>query len=65
VGQLMNEVGALLTENTERLQVLNATFASAFTTKAGPQASQCLEVREKAWRNEDLPLVEEDQFRGN
>ncbi|GAB0185742.1 mitochondrial enolase superfamily member 1 [Grus japonensis] len=34
-----------------------------FTAKAGPQESQTLEVREKVWRKEDFPLVEEDPIR--
>ncbi|GAB0205041.1 mitochondrial enolase superfamily member 1 [Grus japonensis] len=34
-----------------------------FTAKASPQDSQTLEVREKVWRKEDFPLVEEDQVR--
>ena len=45
------------------MELLNAFFASVFTGKAGPQAFQSLEVREKAWRKEDLPLVEEDWVR--
>ena len=63
VGLLMNEVGALVTENTVKMELLNAFFSSVFTAKAGPQASQCPEVREKAWRKEDLPLVNEDKVR--
>ncbi|GAB0176007.1 mitochondrial enolase superfamily member 1 [Grus japonensis] len=31
--------------------------------RAGPQESQTLEVREKVWRKEHLPLVEEDRVR--
>ncbi|GAB0208187.1 mitochondrial enolase superfamily member 1 [Grus japonensis] len=31
--------------------------------KADPQETQTLEVEEKVWRKEDLPLVEEDQVR--
>ena len=52
-----------MTEGTEKAKLLNAFFASLFTVKAGPQASQSLEPREKAWKKEDLPLVEEDQVR--
>ena len=63
VGLLLNEVGALVTEITEKVELLDATFASVFTAKACPQASQSLEVREKAWRKENLPWVEEDQVR--
>jgi len=63
VGLLLNEVGALVTEDTEKAELLNAFLASVFTAKAGPQASQALEAREEAWRNEDLPVLEEDRVR--
>jgi len=41
-------------------ELLSAFFASVFTAKADHQASQSLELSEKAWRKEDLPLVKED-----
>jgi len=63
VGPLLKQVGAQVTEDAEKVEFLNAFFASVFTVKAGPQASQSLEPREKAWKKEDLPLVEEDQVR--
>jgi len=63
VGLLLNGVGALVTKDTEKTELLNAFFASVFGAKAGPQASQCLEVREEAWRKKDLPFVEEDCVR--
>ena len=63
VGLLLNEVSALVTEDTEKTELLSAAFASVFTAKAGPQDSQTLEVREKVWRKEDLPSVEEDRVR--
>ncbi|GAB0208090.1 mitochondrial enolase superfamily member 1 [Grus japonensis] len=63
VGLLLNEVGALVTEDTEKVELLNAAFASVFTAKASPQESQTLEEREKVWRKEDLPLLKEDQVR--
>jgi len=63
VGLLWNEAGALVMEDTEKAVLLPAFFASVFTAKAGPQSSQSLEVREKACRKKDLPLVEEDQVR--
>jgi len=49
VGPLLNEKGALVTEDTEEEGLLNAAFASVFTAKAGPQESQSLEVGEEAW----------------
>ena len=63
MGLLLNEVGDLVMEDTEKAEFLNAFFASVFTAKAVPQASQSLEVREEAWQKEDLPLVEEDCVR--
>jgi len=50
-------------EDTEKVELLNDFFDSVFTAKTGPQASQSLEVRKKAWRKQDLPLVEEDRVR--
>ncbi|GAB0195017.1 mitochondrial enolase superfamily member 1 [Grus japonensis] len=63
VGLLLNEVGALVMGDTEKAELLNAFSASVFTAKAGPQESQTLEVGQKVWRKEDLPLVEEDRVR--
>ncbi|GAB0208357.1 mitochondrial enolase superfamily member 1 [Grus japonensis] len=63
VGPLLNEVGALVMEDTEKVELLNAAFASVFTAKADPQESQTLEVGEKVLRKEDLPLVDKDRVR--
>jgi len=63
VGLLLNEAGVVVVEDTEKAELLNAFFASVFTTKAGPQASHSLEEREEAWRKEDLLLVERDWVR--
>jgi len=63
VGPLLNEVGALVTEDTEKMQLLNVFFASVFNAEACPQASLSLEIREEAWRKEDLPFIEGDRVR--
>lgn len=49
-----------MTQNVENAGVLNAFFASIFTSKTSLQESQALETRE-VWSREDLFLVEEDQ----
>jgi len=59
VGLLLNEVGALVLEDAEKAELLNAFFASVCTAKACPQEIQALEVREETWRKDDLPLVKE------
>lgn len=46
VGLLLNEVGALVTEDAEKVELLNIFFALIFTTETGTQESQTLEVRE-------------------
>jgi len=39
VGLLLNEVGALVTEDAEKVELLNAFFASVFSAKVDPQES--------------------------
>ncbi|PKU35663.1 rna-directed dna polymerase from mobile element jockey-like [Limosa lapponica baueri] len=54
---------AMVTEDAEKAELLNAIFASVFTAQATPQESQTWEVTEKVWTKEDVPSVEEDQVR--
>ncbi|PKU44302.1 rna-directed dna polymerase from mobile element jockey-like [Limosa lapponica baueri] len=69
VGPLLNGTGAMVTEDAEKSELLNAFFASVFTDQASPQESLSylqtlsLEITEKVWMKEEFPLVEEDQVR--
>jgi len=56
VGPLLNEVGVIVTEDVEKAELLNAAFASVLSSKAGPQESQALEVREEGLREHDFLL---------
>ncbi|XP_054045493.1 uncharacterized protein LOC128904794 [Rissa tridactyla] len=63
IGPLMNETGALVVEDTEKAELLNAFFSLVFTDKAVPHESHTPEARGKVGREEDFPLVEEDRVR--
>jgi len=65
MGPQMNEEGVLVTEDAEKAELLNAFIASVFSAKASPQESQAPEVREEAYREDDLRLFEEDCVRDN
>jgi len=57
-GPLLNEVGALVTGDTEKAEIPNAFCASVFNAKTSPQESQALEVSDRVWVKEDFLLVE-------
>lgn len=63
MGLLLNQMGVLVTEGTEKTELLNAFFASFFTTEDGSQESQISEVGGEGWRKEDFPLVIEGWVR--
>ncbi|PKU46975.1 rna-directed dna polymerase from mobile element jockey-like [Limosa lapponica baueri] len=54
----------MVTEDAEKVESLNAFFASIVTAQASAQKSQNLDVTEKVWVKEDFPLVEEEQAPG-
>ena len=56
VGSLLNEVGALVMEDTKKVELLN-NFDSGFTA---PRETQTMEVRVRVWGKEDFPLNKED-----
>jgi len=60
---LLNEAGVLVTKDAEKAELLKAFFSSVFSAKAGPQESMAPKVREEAYREDDLPFVEEDCVR--
>ncbi|PKU45830.1 rna-directed dna polymerase from mobile element jockey-like [Limosa lapponica baueri] len=63
VGPLLNEMGAMVLEDTEKAKLLNAFFASVFSAQTSPREPQNLEESEKVWTKEALPLVQEDQVK--
>ena len=56
-------MGVLVIEDTEKVDILCATFASVFNDKTSLWEFQTLEVIERVWGKEDFPLVKEDLVR--
>lgn len=61
VGPLLNEGGALVVEDTEKAELLNAFFVSVFIANAGPQESQTLKARNSG-EKDNFPLVDEHRI---
>lgn len=47
VGPLLNEMGTMIREDTEKAGLLNAFFALVFSAKNASWESQTLEIRER------------------
>ncbi|KAJ7406599.1 rna-directed dna polymerase from mobile element jockey-like [Willisornis vidua] len=60
VDPLLNGVNAVVLKDSVKMELLNAFFASVFTAEDIPQETQTLEAKEKVWRKESFPLVEQD-----
>lgn len=60
---LLNEVGDVVSKDMEKFEVLNAIFASVFTTTTVPQEKQALGTRGKDESKEDLLSIKDDQVR--
>ncbi|GAB0196169.1 mitochondrial enolase superfamily member 1 [Grus japonensis] len=59
VGPLRNETGDLVTQDTEKAEVLNHFFASVFTGKCLSHTAQVAQGRD--WEHAEPPTVGEDQ----
>lgn len=60
VGPLMNETGSPVRLDMEKPKVLNASFASVFTSKTSHYESDARD-QAKGWNKEEVSLVEQDQ----
>jgi len=63
VGLELSEMGNLVRQDMEKTELLNAAFASFFTSKNILWECQVSETWEKGWNKKNLPLVEEHQVR--
>lgn len=59
MGLLLNEVGVLVTEDTEKMELLNAVFASVFTAKISTQESQSPGDKRQSLEDTRLSLSQE------
>lgn len=60
-GLLLNGEADFLRKNIEKVEVLNAAFASFFTGKVGHRESPG--PSKEVWSKEDLPFEEEDRVK--
>lgn len=63
VALLLSGAGNLVTQDMEKVEVLNVLLASVFTSKAILQVSQMQGISRRALSKEDLPLLDKDQVR--
>ncbi|GAB0209898.1 mitochondrial enolase superfamily member 1 [Grus japonensis] len=65
MSSLFNGAGDLVTSDREKAEVLDAFFASFFTGKVCPQASQVPEHPSRVWGSEAVATVEEERVRNH
>jgi len=59
VGPLWKEMGDLLTQDTEKAEVLNDFFASVFMSKCSTHTAQVTDSNSRDWENEEPPTAED------
>ena len=57
VGPLRKETGELVSQDTEKAEVLNDFFASVFTGKCSSHTAQVAEGKSRDWENEEPPTI--------
>ncbi|XP_064918707.1 ubiquitin-conjugating enzyme E2 K isoform X1 [Columba livia] len=62
-GPLMNEVGALVTEDTEKTELLNAFFVSVYSARSCPEEPRTAEAPEEGRTMEEFASVDGDWVR--
>jgi len=62
VSPLWKEMGALVTWDMEKAEVLSDFVASVFTGKCSSHTAQVTEGKVRDWDNEEPPTVGEDHF---
>lgn len=63
VGSLLNEAGKVEKKDVVKTETFHSFLTLFLTAKIFFQESQTLGIREKVWKKEDLPSVEEDDLR--
>lgn len=62
---MFNGAGNLVTSNREKAEVLDVFFASFFTGKVCPQASQVPEHPSRVWGSDVVATVDEERVRNH
>jgi len=63
VGALWKKTGDLVTQDMQKVEVLQDFFASVFTSKCSSHATQVTGSKDRDWENEEPHTAGEDQVR--